>query len=104
MKLFGRALPAAVATLVLAACCHSDTETGTGEFLCETCPGSINLVCTKNAESLAQQDATAKAKVRCGANKLTAGGFDLNGPAMCVRRGNNWMVQVNITQKFTCCT
>jgi len=89
----------------LSACCQSFTETGTGFFApCETCPGSINLVCTKNAESLAQQDATAKARLKCTApNVLRVGDFTLNGPAQCVRRGGNWGVEVTITQNFKCC-
>jgi hypothetical protein len=94
------------AAILLSACCQSFTETGDGFFApCETCPGvPINLVCTKNAESAAQQDATAKARLKCKAPyKLTAGGFKLNGPAQCVRRGGNWGVEVQITQDFKCC-
>jgi hypothetical protein len=93
-----------VVAVFLAACSQSFTETGAGFFApCETCPGSVNLVCTKNAESLATQDATAKAQGKCKApNKLTVGDFTLNGAAQCVRRAGNWGVEVSITQKFKC--
>ena len=85
--------------LLLAAC--SFTETGTGSFACEACPGvPVNLVCTKNAGSFAQQDATAKAKAKAGAHKLTVGAFDLDGPAACVRRGNQWFVDVKVIGHF----
>jgi hypothetical protein len=103
MKLLRAALFAVA--VFLTACSQSFTETGAGFFApCETCPGvPINLVCTKNAESSAQQDATAKARAKCAApNKLTIGNYKLNTPAACVRRGGNWGVEVNITQDFTC--
>jgi hypothetical protein len=100
-----RALLFVVAGL-LAGCCQSFTETGTGFWApCETCPGvPINLVCSKNAELAAVQDATTKARAKCKApNKLQVLDYKLDGPAQCVRRGGNWGVEVSITQNFKCC-
>lgn len=101
-----KAVAVALACFVLlAGCCHSDMETGTGTWgPCETCPQSISLVCSKNAESLALQDALAKARARAaGKCTLSAGTFTLNGPAQCVRQGGNWAVRVDVTQQFKCC-
>ena len=96
-----------VSVLLLVSCCHADNVTGTGSFPCETCElrtVPVDLVCTKNAESLAESDATSKAKKLCTSpNTLSAGTFSLAGPARCVKRGNQWYVDVTVTGAFKCC-
>jgi hypothetical protein len=92
----------AVAAL-LAGCCQSFTETGTGTFPCETCPDlPIDLHCTGNAKSVAAQDATAKAKAKCGTNTLQVGEFTVD-KAECIKQAGQWVVQVTGTGQFKCC-
>ena len=101
-------LKLAILTLLLlfaGACCHGDTETGTGRFICPTYPESISLECSGNAVSKAKQDATAKANTRC-----TAAGGTLKpnpkweeGTSHCVKVGNDWFVEIQVTGTFQCC-
>jgi len=99
-------LSLALFTLALVACCHSDTQTGTGFSPCETCELRtlpVDLVCSKNAQVAAQNDALSKARARCGKNRLETSAFEVER-VECVKRGNQWFVQAIVRGHFKCCS